>query len=175
VSYHELSTLLQQNARLVKKFLNLFEKTYILRLVRPFYSNKRTELVKNPKIYFVDTGLRNSITNDFRRLRERPDRGALIENYHYSEFLKADREAKYWRTKSNAEVDFVVDDRYPVEVKSTLARAMAGKSLRSYIGKYAPEKAFVFNDNLFDDLKIGETPVSFLYHFAELPEGRSAG
>lgn len=170
VSYHELSTLLQQKAPLVKKFLNLFEKTFILRLVRPFFSNKRTELVKNPKVYFLDSGLRNSITNDFRPLQARPDRGALVENYHFSEFLKAGAEVKFWRTKSKAEVDFVIDDLYPVEVKSTLSRPVAGKSLRSYIDKYAPPRAFVFNDNLFEAARIGKTSLRYLYQFDEFPK-----
>lgn len=167
VSYHELSTLLQQKTPLLKKNLNLFEKTFILRLLRPFFSNKRTELVKNPKVYFVDTGLRNSVIGDFRPLGQRPDKGALLENHHYSELLKADREVKYWRTKSKAEVDFVVDDRYPVEIKSALSRPAAGKSLHSYIEKYKPQKAFVYNDGLFETVKIGGTPVHFMYHFTE--------
>ena len=169
VSYHELSTLLQHKTPLLKKHLSLFEKTFILRLLRPYFSNKRTELVKNPKVYFVDTGLRNSIIGDFRPLGQRPDKGALVENHHFSEFLKSDREVKYWRTKSKAEVDFVVDERYPVEIKSALSRPVVGKSLHSYIEKYAPGKAFVFNDGLFDTVKIGRTPVHFMYHFADLP------
>ena len=165
----ELSTLLQHKTPLLKKHLNLFEKTFILRLVRPYFSNKRTELVKNPKVYFVDTGLRNSIIGDFRPLGQRPDKGALVENHHFSEFLKSDREVKYWRTKSKAEVDFVVDERYPVEIKSALSRSVLGKSLHSYIEKYAPGKAFIFNDDLFETVKIGRTPVHFMYHFADLP------
>jgi predicted AAA+ superfamily ATPase len=172
VSFHELSTLLQQKTPPIKKFLNLFEKTFILRLVKPFFTNKRTELVKNPKVYFVDTGLRNSIIGDFRPLRERPDGGALIENHHFSEFLKADRQVKYWRTKSKAEVDFIVDDRDPVVVKSGLSRPVAGKALRSFIEKYAPGKAFVFNDDLFDTMKINRTIVRYLYHFAGLSNDR---
>lgn len=173
VSFHELSTLLQQKTSPVKKYLNLFEKTFILRLVKPFFTNKRTELVKNPKTYFLDTGLRNSIIGDFRHLRERPDRGALVENHHFSEFIKADREVKFWRTKSKAEVDFIVDDRDPVEVKSALSRPVAGKALRSYIDKYAAGNAFVFNDDIFDTMKIGRTIVHYLYHFAGLPTDRA--
>ena len=33
------------------------ENTYILKLVRPFSRNIRSELFKLPKIYFYDTGL----------------------------------------------------------------------------------------------------------------------
>jgi predicted AAA+ superfamily ATPase len=171
VSFHELSTLLQQKTPAVKKYLNLLEKTFVLRMVKPYFTNKRTELVKNPKAYFTDIGLRNSIIGDFRPLRDRPDRGALIENHHFSEFLKADRDVKFWRTKSKAEVDFIVDGRDPVEVKSAISRPVAGKSLRSYIEKYTPKNAYVFNADLSDTLTIGHTAVHFLYHFARLPDG----
>ena len=171
VSYHELSILLQQKTPLLRKYLNLLEKTYILQLVKPFFSNKRIELVKNPKVFFVDTGLRNSITGDFRSIDQRPEKGALLENFHFTEFVKANREVKYWRTKSKAEVDFVVDERVPVEVKSALARPAAGKSLHSYIDKYSPERAVVFNDELFERALVARTPVHFLYHFSEFPVG----
>lgn len=168
VSYEELSSLAQTKSPQAKKFMNLFEKTFILRLVKPYFSNKRIELVKNPKAYFVDTGLRNSIAGDFRPLRERPDRGALLENFHLSEFLKGGLDVKYWRTKSKAEVDFVINDRIPVEIKSTLSRPVAGRSLRSYIDKYSPKDAVVFNDALCDSMKIGESTVRFAYHFSGL-------
>jgi len=168
VSFHELSTLLQQKTLAVKKYLNLLEKAFVLRMVKPYFTNKRTELVKNPKAYFTDTGLRNSIIGDFRLLRDRPDRGALVENHHFSEFLKADRDVEFWRTKSKAEVDFIVDGRDPVEVKSAISRPVAGKSLRSYIDKYAPKNAYVFNADLSDMLTIGHTAVHFLYHFSGL-------
>jgi len=175
VSDHELASLLREKTPLVRKYFNLFEKTFILERVKPFFSNKRLELVKNPKVYFLDTGLRNSIVGDFRPLRERTDRGALLENFHYSEFRKAEREVKFWRTKSKAEVDFIVDDRDPVEIKSTLKRPVAGRSLWSYIDRYNPAEAFVFNDGLAETMKIDGTSVRFLYHFQGLPneQGRA--
>lgn len=30
-------------------------------------------------------------------------------------------------------------------------------------------KAFIFNNDLFETVKIGRTPVHFVYHFADLP------
>jgi predicted AAA+ superfamily ATPase len=43
---------------------------------------------------------------------------------------------KYWRTKSKAEVDFIVNDKVPLEVKSVLPKPAIGKSLFSFIEKY---------------------------------------
>jgi hypothetical protein len=56
-----------------------------------------------------------------------------------------------------------------VEIKSSLARPVAGKSLRSYIDKYAPPEAFVFNDGLFETTRIEKTAVHFRYQFSKLP------
>ena len=172
VSFQELCTLVQESLPSIKKHLNLLEKTFILRLVKPYFTNKRTELVKNPKVYFFDTGLRNSIIDDYRSVNGRSDRGALLENFHFSEFMKMEREVKYWRTRSKAEVDFIVDEKIPVEVKSTLSRPLPGKSLYSYIEKYEPSEAVVFNDDIYTQIKIGKTPVRFIYHFSDWVSAR---
>lgn len=169
VSFEELSTIASQGTHALKNNLNLLEKTYIIRLLRPFFTNKRTELVKNPKVYFLDTGLRNSVLSDFKRLGLRQDKGALYENYVLCELVKRGLDLKYWRTKSKAEVDFIVNDTVPVEVKSALSRATVGKSLFSFIEKYGPESAYVLNENLYGSLKAGRTNISFAYHFSEIP------
>jgi hypothetical protein len=116
----------------------------------------------------VDSGLRNAVIGDFRPLEQRQDKGALLENFHYSEFLKSGMAVKYWRTKAKAEVDFVIDDRIPVEIKSAMAKPVIGKSLHNYLEKYRPESGFVFNDHLNETKKIGATKVKFLRHFDEM-------
>ena len=45
---------------------------------------------------------------------------------------------RYWRTKSKAEVDFIIEsqgDRIPVKVKSPLKKPVITKSLRSFFKK----------------------------------------
>jgi len=80
---------------------------------------------------------------------------------------------KYWRTKSKAEVDFIVNDKVPVEVKSLLSKPVIGKSLFSFIEKYHPEKAFVFNEKIFDSLVADKTLIQFLYLFSAFQPERS--
>ena len=110
LSYQELSTIAGVSFETLKKYLNFLEKTYIIQRITPFFKNKRTELVKNPKQYFIDTGLRNIVINDFRRIDIRVDKGSLLENYHFSEYFKNGIVPRFWRIKSGAEVDFVLED-----------------------------------------------------------------
>jgi predicted AAA+ superfamily ATPase len=166
VVYQELQNTTGQSAAAVRKYLNLLEKTYVLSLTMPFYSNKRLELVKNPKVYFLDTGLRNAVIGNFQSLSSRPDKGASYENHVFCELIKADRRVKFWRTKSRAEVDFIVDDGIPVEVKSLLHRPVIGKSLYSFIAKYRPEKAYILNENLFTDETADGTKILFRYLYS---------
>jgi len=168
ISYDELANLTQQKSPAVKGQINFLEKTYIASLLRPFFRNKRTELVKNPKVFFLDMGLRNAVIKDFRSVDDRQDKGALYENYVFSELVKRDLQVRYWRTKSKAEVDFVVDDRIPLEVKSSLSKPIVGKSLHSFMAKYQPERAFVLNESLFEDLRVGKCEVHWRYLFSGL-------
>lgn len=168
ISYNELAKLTQQNIPAVKRQMNFLEKTYIASFLRPYFRNKRTELVKNPKVFFLDTGLRNAVIRDFKPVSERQDKGALYENSVFLELLKEDRSVKYWRTKSKAEVDFVVDDRIPLEVKSSLSRPIVGKSLHSFIAKYQPDHAFILSEAFFEHLRIQKSMVHWRYLFSGL-------
>jgi predicted AAA+ superfamily ATPase len=125
----------------VKKYLDAMEKSYLIHLMRPFFTNKRKELAKQPRVYFLDTGMRNAITKDFDKVPT----GHLFENYVMTELLKMGLAPKYWRTKSKAEVDFVVErgrEVVPIEVKLQVGRKV-GSGLRSFIGRYAPETAII--------------------------------
>lgn len=55
----------------VEKYLFLLESTFILTGLRPYFTNPRKEIVKNPKIYFDDTGLRNCVVKNFRPVQSK--------------------------------------------------------------------------------------------------------
>ena len=167
VKYEELSRSSGLAYKELKKHLNILEKTYILSLVRPFFTNPRTELTKNPKVYFMDLGLRNFILSDFRPLGDRQDAGAVMENYAHSilrRMIKPPEEVKYWRTKSKAEVDFILQKNslpQPFEVKYS-SKKTVGKSLHSFIGKFKSSKAVVLTKDVVETEKIGDTQVVFI-------------
>ena len=111
--------------RKVSDMINIAAETYIIDMVRPFSRNRKNEIVKNPKAFFEDTGMRNFlIKNMSRDLKLRLDTGALVENFVYNELVnKIDvfTEIKFWRTKSETEIDFLLvrnQATLPIEVKS---------------------------------------------------------
>ena len=139
IEYREIAQVSGASYQTVKGYLNFLEKTFINILVKPYFQNKRVEIVKNPKMYFCDTGLRNYIVNDFRPIDERTDSGALLENGLAMQLLKQERVFNFWRTKQQAEVDFVVKlsqgRAIALEVKKT-QRDISQKTLREFQAKY---------------------------------------
>jgi len=132
------------NINEVKRLLSLFSRTFVTQELPPFFRNKKLEIIKNPKIYFIDNGLRNAILNNFSEVR--PDSGVLHESFVFQELLKQDVKLRYWRTKMKAEVDFVVESDgqvIPVEVK--MRDATITRSFRSFIERYHPEVGLIFN------------------------------
>ena len=108
IDYGELGILSEYSYPTLKKYLNFLEKTFVCSRIRPFYKNKRIEIVKNPKVYFFDTGLRNYIADDFRSLENRGDLGGLLENAVFGQLVKNEYSFNYWRTKQKQEVDFIL-------------------------------------------------------------------
>ena len=154
--------------REVQRFVGLMENTFIIKLLRPYALNPVSEIKKSPKVYFVDTGLRNSLVSDFRPLEMRPDKGAVVENFVFNQLFPGRRKdaVRFWRTKQGAEVDFILAlperEMTPVEVKfQTLTRPTAPSSLVSFIKKYQPQKAVVLNRNLFATKRIQSTEILF--------------
>ena len=97
----------------VENYIYLMQKTFIVQLLSPFYGNVRKELTKMPKVYFNDNGLRNALLNNFSRLNDRADKGALLENYVYCRLRQLhDRDSlHFWRTADGNEVDFILEQQ----------------------------------------------------------------
>jgi len=114
ISYAELATSLGADQRTIKRYIELFEQSFLIFRLYPFTGNRRDEIVKSPKIYYYDTGVRNAVIGDFSELDIRPDRGALFENFIIAECVKANAYTgsgytlRYWRSKQKSEVDLVL-------------------------------------------------------------------
>jgi predicted AAA+ superfamily ATPase len=106
------------------RYLNILENTFIIKRVYPFYENYKKEIIKTPKVYFMDLGLRNYILNSFNELALRNDLGAIFENFCYLELLNSDfhslNKVNFWRTTNQTEIDFIVqteDEIEAIEIK----------------------------------------------------------
>lgn len=167
VNYNSLATDTTTYFKQIKHYLSILEETYIISRVRPYFANQVTELKKNPKVYFVDWGLRNSLINNFNSLAIRTDAGSLVENVVFRQLtLQQAENAKYWRTTGGAEVDFILEIKnriIPVEVKYvSFKEPKLSRGYRSFINQYRPERAIVLTKGLWGKLTVNGTKVRFI-------------
>jgi len=145
-NYDELCTVTGLKYNELKRTLNVLEKAFVIKQLKPYFKNKNKEISKAPKIFFYDTGLRNAIMNNFSKIRS--DEGAIIENYVLSELLKQGLEPKYWRTKSGAEIDFIIEKKgiiLPIEVKKQIKPGQTPRAIHSFIEEYKAKKAVILS------------------------------
>ena len=138
---HELSKSLRIDIKTVDKYLFVLQKCFHITLISPFYKNLKKELVKMPKIYFNDLGLRNLLCGNFNNSFSRIDKGNLLENYILTRLLEKHNydEIKFWRTTDQNEVDFVVipllGSSFALEVKFSsvnLKRSKYNQFIKTY-------------------------------------------
>jgi len=150
VNYAELAAKLGIGAKTVRRYIELFEQSFLIFTLRPYSSRKRDEITKMPKVFFYDLGLRNALINNFEPLGVRGDAGALFENFVVSESLKYNYYGNfgysfnYWRTKSGSEVDLILSkpgsDLLAVEIKNQSRRVN-----RAFLSRYPGSKLTVIS------------------------------
>ncbi|NOX86258.1 MAG: ATP-binding protein [Chlorobi bacterium] len=160
VSVQELSQLLKISAITVERYLDLLQKSFIIYKLLSFSSNLRNEIKKSKKYYFYDNGIRNALINNFNPVADRPDAGALWENFCVVEMLKkVEYEQRFsnlyfWRTYDGAEIDLVEEkggEIFAYEFKWK-ARRKAGIP-KSFAEKYNVKQFEVITpDNIFKKL-----------------------
>ncbi len=169
INIEEFSNTLGLDSDTIRNYLWYLEKTFIIQICRPFYTNARSELTKTPICYFLDIGLRNYILNRFSNQDLQLTGGHLFENFIFNhinaKFNELDPTINYWRTKDGAEIDFIFKvgaKLIPIEAKfSRLNKTTIGKAIHSFIDKYNPHKSYIINLSLDDSIDINSTTVLF--------------
>jgi len=168
INMDELSNTLSIHKVTLDNYFYYLEQTFIIDRVRPYFKNTRKEIVKSPKVYFNDIGIRNFAINNFNSMDIREDKGFIFENFVYlilKQKLAGSYKINFWRTKAGAEVDFIIlKDLKPVPIEAKakdFKKPAITQSMRSFINTYSPETAFVINLNLNDEVKINSCLIKF--------------
>lgn len=172
LNINELSNTLTCGRSAIERFLFVLENTFIIKQVPPYCTNKRKEITKMPKIYFLDAGLRNFIQKNFSELEIRPDAGSLIENAIFLELLKNSKvwhHFYFWRTAQGTEVDFIIakDEKlFPIEVKfQPFKKPIVPSGLKAFINIYHPQQGFVLTKDFFTTVQYNNCQISFFPAF----------
>lgn len=143
LNVHSLSNSLALNRNEIDRYLNILEHTFICSKIYPYYRNYSKEITKTPKLYFLDSGLRNYILNQFQPFKQRQDIGKLFENFYYTELRANDfynfNKVNFWRTTNQTEIDFIVQTENGVEaIEIKWEKEQTPKSFQT-IREYYPE------------------------------------
>lgn len=116
VSFRELAVQTGSSIATVQKYIDLLEKNFVIVKVGSYARNKRNEVTRAKKIYFLDLGLRNALIDTFAPMQTtaRNDVGALFENCMIVERMKhlahsgaVGLHQYFWRTIAQHEIDYV--------------------------------------------------------------------
>lgn len=113
-----------------RRWISVLEASFVVMLLRPYHRNFGKRLVKNPKLYFLDTGLLCFLLGirSPEDLLPHAARGAVFESFVVSELYKhfvhqgEPPALSFWRDAGGHEVDLLVDlgrAVVPVEIKSS--------------------------------------------------------
>jgi predicted AAA+ superfamily ATPase len=128
LNYSAIAAQIEVTVDTIKRYALLLEKTFVLRTLTTYSRNVRAEILKTPKIYFTDLGLRNALLglDDLSRIENLGQSGVVLENALVERLQSIiAREGyktrlHYWRTRAKEEVDIVLagpTGLLPIEVK----------------------------------------------------------
>jgi len=119
------------SSKTIKEYFQILEDTLIGYFLLPYDKSDRKRLVKHPKFYLFDNGVRNALLNRLKSDVEPNtyEYGVVFEHFIINEFirlnhyLKLKLEFSFYRSNAGAEVDLIV--HHPcgrvqaIEIKST--------------------------------------------------------
>jgi len=136
VSYTSIAEDIQIAPNTVKKYIQILESLYIIFRVTPFSRNIARSILKEPKIYFFDTGL---VQGDEGLKFENMVALCLLKHVYAEVDLNGQPSAlHYMRTKDGAEVDFclVRDNKPELMIEAKLSDPGPSRSLLRFHKRY---------------------------------------
>lgn len=129
--YDEIAKKIGISAPTAKEWTSILERSGLIFILRPYYKDITSRLVKTPKVYFMDTGLVSYLCRWLtpETLANGNMDGAIFETYVVSEIVKSYynhgkpiNNLYYYRDFDKKEIDLlVVEDNsiYPIEIKKS--------------------------------------------------------
>jgi hypothetical protein len=111
----ELARSLSTSENTARRYLDILNGAFMVRVLPPWFENLGKRQVKAPKVYLRDSGLLHSLLHltHFRDLQGHPKLGASWEGFALQQAITAleARDVYYWGTHGGAELDLLVHSR----------------------------------------------------------------
>lgn len=111
LNYSELGRSFGISDMTVRKYIDILEATFMLRILHSWHLNIKKRLVKQPKIYIRDSGIFHSLQSiaTHKQLLSHSKLGASWEGFALERLCqhinKRNNKVYYWRTHNGAEID----------------------------------------------------------------------
>lgn len=139
LKYSEIAGAIGISAPTAKEWVSILERSGVIFILRPFYTNITNRLVKTPKVYFLDTGLAAYLCRwpSAETLENGAMDGAFFETYVVSEIVKSylnvgkRPDLYYYRDIDKKEIDLLIVEGnmiYPMEIKKAKMPGGADKN-----------------------------------------------
>lgn len=162
LKYDEIASAIGVSAPTAKSWVTILERSGVIFILRPYYSNITKRLVKTPKVYFMDTGLAAYLCRwpSAETLENGAMDGAFFETYVVTEIVKSYFNAGkpvdlfYYRDIDKKEIDLLIvegDKMYPIEIKKGKEPSKPDKNfgvLRQFKMKVEPGIILCMSDEL---------------------------
>ncbi len=112
LNYSDLGRSLGITDMTVRRYMEILEQTFMIRLLQPWHENIAKRQVKAPKIYIRDSGLLHSLLGIGEQdWYVHPKRGISFEGFAIEEIIRKftyESECFFWRTQVGAELDLLI-------------------------------------------------------------------
>lgn len=130
INYESLASDSGLSTSTVKNYFQVLEDTLVGYLLPAYTKTKKRKAISRSKFYFFDVGVSNYIARRKNIELKSELFGKVFEQFIFQEiicaknYLNKNCEIKYWRSTSQFEVDFIIDNNefknnYAIEVKAT--------------------------------------------------------
>ena len=136
VSYKSIAGDVGISPNTVKKYIQIFESLFIVFRTSPYSRNIARSILKEPKIYFYDTGMVEG--DDGVKFENLVAISLLKHVFAMNDYLGKPCTLNYLRTKDKAEVDFCIANKNVPEVMIEVKRSdeTPGKSIINFNRRY---------------------------------------
>ena len=149
LNFTDIANSLDISLNTVKSWLSILQTSGVIFLIQPYFENVTKQIVKRPKLYFVDTGLCAYLTGwkTPETLSEGAMNSAIFETFVVVEILKSYKHNGlqpnfyYYRDNNKVEIDLLIEENgtfYPIEIKRTASpdkQMIKNFNVLEYLGK----------------------------------------
>lgn len=143
----------------IGSWLSILESSHLIHILRPWYKNRTSQVVKTPKVYFCDTGLAAYLLGieTPEQIQRDPLMGNIFENLIVAEAFKtrfnygAEPNLYFFRNSNGLEVDLILKENENLN----LFEVKSGKALNDEFTKNIRKFLKLNNFEIKTDCPIG--------------------